>query len=481
MDFLSSLKARLAKGEWVSGQCMPSIRKMSVDAEVTRYTVASAYGALVSEGVLEVQQGKGFFVSSLMSRADCSEAIQPAQVTDPLYKLLQASPNALKLGCGWLPLSWRDTEVLAKAVRKTARSGRGGLVEYGDIQGYFPLRKQLSVHLRRSAQLVVSPTQILTSLGATQALDLVLRLLVKPGDIVLLDEPCNGNLVKLIRVHGAVPVGIPRGRDGPDIDALDRVLSAHKVKALVCNSTYHNPTGSGLSSKVAFEVLRRALRHEFFILEDDVYGDFFPGVRQTFAGLDGLDRVIYIGSFSKTLSASLRIGYIASSVGLIEPLIRLKMLTSVAVPGFCERFVSSILADGTYLRHAHDIQRQLMVHQRSAQKALRNQGWRFDVEPEGGMFLWVHHPDMDDLSRFIERLEALRVLLMPGAAFSVSQNVCHSTRINVAHWAGKLERFFDVSRRAEGTERLTRIRPLRDQLSDTSADEIGAFKREGKS
>ncbi|MDO5103161.1 MAG: PLP-dependent aminotransferase family protein [Lautropia sp.] len=445
MGFLTTLKARLASGEWVAGQCLPSIRRMSVDAGVSRYTVVSAYGALVSEGVLEVQQGKGFFVSSLMSRAGCSEVIQSAQMTDPLYKLLQAPPNALKLGCGWLPLSWRDTEALAKAVRKTARSGRGALVEYGDIQGYFPLRKQLSVHLRRSAQLDVSPTQILTSLGATQALDLVLRLLVKPGDVVLVDEPCNGNLVKLIRVHGAVPVGVPRGRDGPDIAVLDRVLSAHRVKVFVCNSTYHNPTGSGLTSKVAFEVLRRALVHDFFILEDDVYGDFFPGVRQTFAGLDGLDRVIYVGSFSKTLSASLRIGYIVSSISLMEPLIRLKMLTSVAVPGFCERFVSSILVDGTYHRHAHDIQRQLMMQQRRAQKALKRQGWWFDIEPDGGMFLWVHHPDMDDLSHFIERLEELGVLLMPGTAFSVSQNFGDRTRINVAHWADRLERFFDAA------------------------------------
>lgn len=299
MGFLTMLKARLTRGEWVSGQRLPSIRRMSVDSGVSLHTVVSAYGALVSEGILEVQHGKGFFVSSLLSRLGSSEAVQPAQVTDPLYKLLQAPPHVLKLGCGWLPLSWRDTEALAKAVRKTARSGRGGLVEYGDIQGYFPLRRQLSVHLRRSAQLDVSPSQILTSLGATQALDLALRLLVKPGDVVLVDEPCNGNLVKLISVHGAVPVGVPRGRDGPDIAALDRVLSIHRVKAFVCNSTYHNPTGSGMASKVAFEVLRRALAHDFFILEDDVYGDFFPGVRQTFAGLGGLDRVIYVGSFQR--------------------------------------------------------------------------------------------------------------------------------------------------------------------------------------
>ncbi|WP_122299321.1 aminotransferase class I/II-fold pyridoxal phosphate-dependent enzyme, partial [Pseudomonas syringae] len=98
----------------------------------------------------------------------------------------------------------------------------------------------------------------------------------------------------------------------------------------------------------AFKVLRLAVEHEFFVVEDDVYGDFSPTVRQTFAELDNLDRVIYIGSFSKCLSASLRVGYIACSQELIEPLTRLKLLTCVAVPAFCERFVNTILADGTY-------------------------------------------------------------------------------------------------------------------------------------
>lgn len=444
MDFQAQLKAGLLRGEWTTGQRLPSIRKMATSKRVSHHTVVTAYAQLVSEGLLEAQQGRGFFVSNWASVLEQPPAFETSEATDPLYKLLQAPPGQIKLGCGWLPLPWRDTDALAKAVRKTARSGQSALVEYGDIQGYLPLRKQLSVHLRKHTQIELSPNQVLTTLGATQALDLVSHLLITPGDHVLVDEPCNGNLIKLIKLYGGIPLGVPRLREGPDIVSLDRLLQAYKIKAFFCNSTYHNPTGAGLSPQVAFRVLKRAIEHEFLIVEDDVYGDFCPGTRQTFAELDDLDHVIYIGSFSKSLSASLRIGYIGCAPHLMQPLRHLKLLTSVAVPGFCERFVNTILADGTYARHTQAIQRQLMTHQKLGQKALRKYGWNFEIEPDGGMFLWIEHPDIEDLSDYIERLEARGILLMPGSSFSVSQDFRGKTRINVAHLSKDISHYFDT-------------------------------------
>lgn len=433
MDFHERLKDAILQGEWAVGQQLPSIRKMMATENLSHHTVVSAYTRLVGEGMLEALQGRGYFVALWSGLGEHAPLSASAQITDPLLKILQAKPEHCKLGCGWLPLPWRDTDALAKAIRKTARSGRSGLVEYGDIQGYFPLRKQLSMLLRQSTLMEVSPQQILTTLGATEALDLVSRTVIRPGDHVLVDEPCSSNLIKLISLCGGVPVGVPRLADGPDVAALDRILQTHKVRAFFCNSTFHNPTGAGLSTKTAFAVMKRAAEHDFLIVEDDVYGDFFPGVRQTFAGFGDFDRLVYIGSFSKSLSASLRIGYLVCGPQLLEPLMQLKLLTSVAVPGFCERFVNTILADGTYAKHTQAIQRQLMTHQHRAQKALTNYGWTFDVRASGGMFLWIGHPELPDLTDFIQRLESKGVLLMPGSAFAVSQDFRHRTRLNVAH------------------------------------------------
>ena len=118
---------------------------------------------------------------------------------------------------------------------------------------------------------------------------------------------------------------------------------------------------------------------------------------------------------------------------MLDPLIRLKLLTSVAVPGFCERFVNTILADGTYAKHTQAIQRQLMTHQHIAQKALTEYGWVFEVPAQGGMFLWVGHPQMPDLTAYIERLEQQGILLMPGASFAVDKDFRDRMRLNVAH------------------------------------------------
>ncbi|MGO3132733.1 MAG: PLP-dependent aminotransferase family protein [Alcaligenes sp.] len=444
MGFYEHLKAGILKGEWAVGQQFPSIRKMMSKEGLSHHNVVSAYTRLVGEGMLEAQQGRGYFVARWSALNENLPILPSEAPMDPLLKLLQAKPEQCKLGCGWLPMPWRDTDALAKAIRKTARSGRSALVEYGDIQGYLPLRKQLSRLLRQSTLIEVSPQQILTTLGATQALDLISRVWIRQGDYVLVDEPCSSNLIKLIRLCGGVPIGVPRLADGPDVVALDQILRTYKVRAFFCNSTFHNPTGAGLSPKIAFAVVKRAVEHDFLIVEDDVYGDFLPGGRQTFAGLDDFDHVVYIGSFSKSLSASLRIGYLACGPKLMESLIHLKLLTSVAVPGFCERFVNTILADGTYAKHTQAIQRQLMTHQQMAQKVLREYGWEFDVQAQGGMFLWIGHPDLPDLTDYIQRLEHKEILLMPGDSFAVSKDFKGRTRLNVAHLTPEVFACLDI-------------------------------------
>jgi DNA-binding transcriptional MocR family regulator len=441
--FYDTLKQRLKAGDWSAGQRLPSIRKFVSGAEVSYHNVVSAYARLVSEGLLAAHPGRGYFVAH-GAEPEANWREPECMVGDPLFKLLQAGPKYTKLGCGWLPLAWRDTALLAKAIRRTARLEQSSLAEYGDISGFLPLRKQLCVLMKRLTRIDIRPSQVLTTLGATQGLDLVARLLIKPGDHVFVDEPGNGNLIKLIQLAGGHVVGIQRTPHGPDIGEMENYLAKHPVKAFFCNSTFHNPTGGNISPHNAFKVLRLAVDHEFFVVEDDVYGDFSPTVRQTFAELDNLDRVIYIGSFSKCLSASLRVGYIACSQELIEPLTRLKLLTCVAVPAFCERFVNTILADGTYAGHMKNVQQKLMTQQTQTQRSLLKRGWQFDIAPGGGMFIWTHHPDIPDLQHFVKKLEQQKVLLMPGSAFSVTRDYQKFIRLNCTHFSVKLEDHFLV-------------------------------------
>lgn len=434
-SFYESLKARLMANEWQPGERLPSIRRLVVTARVSYHTVVSAYNRLVTDGLIESEQGRGYFVTKSTLPASYSSArCENLMPSEPLYKLLQASPDVVKLGCGWLPAQWRDTQLLARSIKRTASLEQRSLVEYGDIQGYIPLRKQLSRHIRRNTLIDVPPNQILTTLGATQALDLLIRLIIKPGDHVFVDEPGNGNLIRLLRLQGAQVIGVPRLNDGPCVDFMRSQLAVRKVKAFICNTTYHNPTGGCITAKNAFQVLRLALENQMLLIEDDVYGDFFWNQHQTLAEMDGLENVIYIGSFSKSLSASLRIGYIACSLELVEPLVQLKLLTSVAVPGFCERFVSTILADGTYLKHTKSIHQKLLSQQCHTQEMLRAARWKFDIDPDGGMFLWAYNDAIASMPDFIRQMERSGILLMPGSSFAVEKDFPNHLRINVAHF-----------------------------------------------
>lgn len=141
MPFVDQLRQHLADGQWASGERLPSLRQMARREQLSLHAVASAYAQLVSEGLLEVQHGRGYFVSSSAKDLPATPPGIPAVSQDitpasqaALFQLLQAGPEYLKLGCGWLPSEWRDTEALAAGVRKTARMGQRTLTDYGDIQ-----------------------------------------------------------------------------------------------------------------------------------------------------------------------------------------------------------------------------------------------------------------------------------------------------------------------------------------------------------
>ena len=423
------------------GQRLPSIRAMVTEHGVSYYTAVSAYNRLARTGLISARQGRGFFVEAqrpahahqAFAGAPSAGTEQYGQQFSAFRQLFHADATNMKLGSGWLPPSWRDTDALARVIRRTASFARSSLVEYGDPMGYLPLRESLVQHLHFTLGVALHPDQVLTTLGATQGLDLVIRQLIEPGDVVLIDDPCNSSLVQLLALARAVVIGIPREPDGPNLGALEAVLMTRKVKAFFINSVHHNPTGSTLSPQNAFQVLQLAHRHDFMLVEDDVYGDFADGNNGRLITMDGLRKVVYISSFSKTLSANLRVGYVVAPAALTATLAAMKLLTSVSVPSFCERFIGAILADGIYHSHLRELQQRLKVHQAAAQAAFRDWGWSMYHAPSGGMFLWVRHPALTDIGAFLARAGAMGILLIPGELFTADGRPSPWLRINVAH------------------------------------------------
>jgi DNA-binding transcriptional MocR family regulator len=210
-------------------------------------------------------------------------------------------------GAGRLPPDWYGEDTILDAVRQAMRIPANRLRGYGHPLGFPSLRQQMAATLGDEL-FPVEADQILLTHGATHAFDLMLRTLTKPGDTVLVEDPGYSNLLSLIRHHGCIAVGIPRGEHGLDLEALAQQAAQTQPKLMFVNTVLQNPLGTSLSAAQAHRLLGLAEQFDFWLVEDDIYRELAPRGEASLAAMDGLRRVIRVGSFSKTLSPVLRVG-----------------------------------------------------------------------------------------------------------------------------------------------------------------------------
>jgi len=235
-------------------------------------------------------------------------------------------------------------------------------------------------------------------------------------------------------VLGVKVIGIPRQQDGPDIGVLCEMAALHKPKLYITNSVLHNPTSTSMSAAKAFQVLKAAEQHDFIIVEDDIYSDLHPGNNvqpaTRVATLDQLNRVIYLGGFSKLLAANLRVGFIATSHELASRLSDRKMLSTLTTTEIGERVVYKILSEGHYRKYIDRVRSKLDPVRLSTARKLENIGFKVDIFTPAGMFLWVDAGC--DTNALAEAALEQGILLSPGSMFSPNQQPSTRMRINVA-------------------------------------------------
>ncbi|WP_141317812.1 PLP-dependent aminotransferase family protein [Halomonas halmophila] len=415
------------------GSRLPSIRRLSAELGVSRNVVIEAYERLVATGRVRSRQGAGFFVAARdVDRHEQGARDGMADVSSAMWDLFQDPGDGLRLGCGWLPIEWRDDAVLAHAVRQVTRHSASGLFDYSTPLGAPELRAVLQERLRGLA-IDVEANQLLMTGGATQALDIIVRCLFRPGDTVLVETPGYYNLFGLLHLNRIRVVGVRRNADGPDTQHLEAMIEEHSPRAFYCNSVFHNPTGSTLSPAVAHRVLQLAERHDMQIIEDDIYADFQHHPTPRLASLDGIDRVLYVGSFSKSLSCSLRVGYIAAAPGLIGSLVDVKMLSHIATSPFAEQLVTTLLRNGGYRKMMERLRMRLGEQSARALRWLEQGGWEVYTVPEGGMFLWIRHPRVHSSRLLVEAAGQLGIRLSAGDVFLAAEGDTPWLRLNVAY------------------------------------------------
>ncbi len=432
---MAHVSGRIAERGLAPGARLPSIRALARERGISNATVVEAYERLAAQGLVTARPGSGFFVAGRVRPALVERLPARERAIDPLWVMRQAlepGEGVLRPGCGWVPDAWMPADAVRAGLRRAARAEAHPLVAYADPLGFPPLREHLAERLAGRG-IPATPDGLLLTDSGTQAIDLVLRALLRPGDGVLVDDPCYFNFLGLLAAHGARAIGVPMTPRGPDLAAFASAARAHRPRLYLTNAGLQNPTGVSLSPAAAHRLLRLAEAYDLTIVEDDILADLEPEPpTPRLAALDGLERVVHLASFSKTLSAAVRTGFVAARPDRIEALADLKLATSFGHSDLSARLVHGLLTDGTYRRHAAGLRARLARALPPVARALERAGLALWHEPRGGLFLWAALPEGLDSGRVAQAAMRRGVVLAPGDAFSVGRSAGRYLRFNVA-------------------------------------------------
>ena len=435
--FAERIRSRLL----APGARLPSVRLCAGQQGVSVSTVVAAYDQLQAQGLVEARRNRGFFVressqnkaatpvdkANTASKSVANKPVDAAALIRAMFYKVSDKPQP---GTGVFPSDWLETRFLPLAVRKvtSASALRESSLQYGEPMGDAALRRALSQKLG-ALNVHAAPGQIITTVGATHALDIVSRTLLRPGDCVMVEEP--GWAVEFARLAalGMRILPVPRRADGPDLEVMAQYCQIHQPKLFVSVSVFHNPTGYSLSPGSAHRVLQLANQHNFHIVEDDTYSHLAPEHATRLCALDGLQRTVYVSGFAKILAPGWRVGFLAAPPDLVERLLDTKLLATLTTPALLEKALAWCIDQGQLRRHAERIRSRLeLARARSVKLALAH-GCSFAAEP-AGLFGWVETGvDTDALA---QRMLDEGYLLAPGALFHAARQPSTLMRINFA-------------------------------------------------
>lgn len=425
------------------GMTMPSLRAFARSHGLSTFTVSAAYSRLVAQGWLISRPGSGYRVAQ-PPRHDATASTPPAPsgwhppqigASWLLADVFADHSIPIKSGCGWLPAEWLNESGLQQSLRQVARTPVNQIAGYGHPFGYFPLREHVQQSLRAHG-LHLDIDQILLTQGATQALDIVIRTLLRPGDTIAVEVPCYANLLQALRLAGMVVVGVPRTAQGLCMETLESTARAHPIKALFVNTVLQNPTGASLDMGSAFRLLQLAEQYDFRVIEDDVSRDLLPGLGPLLVAMAGTERVVYVSGFSKSITPSMRVGYLASTPALVKEFAKTKMTMGLTTPELMERTVCHVLRQGRHQAHLLRVQDRLRRAHDQLCDVMDEHRFEIFARPQAGLFLWARPAGAwreQGAARLAELALKDGIWLAPGSFFDPGQADTGWIRFNVAY------------------------------------------------
>lgn len=432
------LKDRILTGELAEGDRLMSLREACRQYKVSKNSMVTVYDRLVAHGLVASRHGSGFYVAHQpTTTSEPANLREASDIVSLLHAQLDRAYTVL-VGDGRPPESWLLNSVPAV----TLHTGEGG---YGAPHGLMLLRECIAAS-QIAAGIEVSPAQIVTTFGANHALDLVIRRFTRPGDTVLVDDPGYYPLFAKLRLAEVNFVGVPRTPRGPDPDALQALAETHRAQVFFTQSLAQNPTGCSIDLPTAHAILQVADRRDMLVIDDDPFIDL-PGVSGTrLAQLDLFDRVIQIGTYSKTLSPSLRSGFVIARADIASSLAELKMILAVNSSSHTERAIAGIIRSRRYQKLSNQMSKRLAFERDEGLNRLHALGLSPVTPPDGGLYGWVELPDHISDLEIARQAAAEGIFLAPGTLFCAHDGQSHTPAMRVNWSRINDSRFFSFLR-----------------------------------
>ncbi|BAO80388.1 transcriptional regulators [Serpentinimonas raichei] len=382
-----------------------------------------------------------------------------------LFKLL-GQPGIISFAGGFPDAALFDVEGIRAASERALQHDPAAALQYGATEGYPPLREQLAALMAGKGVAGLAPEQLIVTTGSQQALDLIGKTLISPGDKVIVEGPTFLATIQCFRLYGAELISAPIDGDGVDVQRLEALIAQHRPKFVYLVPTFGNPSGALLSLERRRRVLELALRTQTLIVEDDPYGDLYfdaappPSLLALSAELPGSrDCLVHCGSLSKVLSPGLRIGWLVAPPELLAKAVMCKQFSDAHTSTFAQATAAQYLQGG---RLGATLERVRQVYAERAQAmgaALRSElgaalGF---VPPQGGLFIWARLTGVGrsgagtalaDGHELAQRAIAQGVAFVPGRPFYASAPDPATLRLSFAT--------VGVERIREGVARLAR-------------------------
>ncbi|MBL8080593.1 MAG: PLP-dependent aminotransferase family protein [Anaerolineales bacterium] len=405
------LRDAILSGSLTADTRLPACRQLANDLGVNRTTVENAYSMLEADGLVFSRMGSGTYVlpQNLTISRHSTEIPLPlwqqsfqskdvASRSDVVDEMLQAAghPRPISFAAGISDTRQFPSEEFRKILQSVMRRDQIAALEYGESNGYAPLREGIT-HILASQGLQTRPDSVLITAGSQQAIFLVSQVLLKPNDIILVENPTYSVAIDLFRALGFQIIGVPVDHQGMQVEKLEKLLQQHHPKLIYTIPNFHNPTGTCLSSARRRQLIVLAERYNVPILEDDFVGDLrYEGHAQpSLKALDPGGQVIYVGTFSKMLMPGLRVGFIVADGPIYDQLLNFKRLSDLATSTLIQRALDAYVTVGRYQTYLHRSSQAFRKRRDAMLGAIKQylpSSVSYDV-PTGGLFIWLRLPE----------------------------------------------------------------------------------------